>query len=83
MSEFATTNRNRVRRAPKRASYDRDTIYAIVDEALICHVGFVDEGQPFVIPTIHARMGDNLILHGATASRLLKCVQEVKPCVFR
>ncbi|MFN8496723.1 MAG: pyridoxamine 5'-phosphate oxidase family protein [Anaerolineae bacterium] len=75
MTEFAKTSRNRVRRLPERADYDRDTIYSIIDEALICHVGFAVDGQPFVIPTIHARMDDTLILHGAKASRLLKHVQ--------
>jgi len=72
MNEFAPTDRNRVRRLPARASYDAETIYPIIDEALICHVGFVADGQPFVIPTIHARMGDTIVLHGAKASRLLK-----------
>ena len=58
MTDFSPTDRNRVRRLPARASYDAETIYPIIDEALICHVGFVADGQPFVIPTIHARMGD-------------------------
>lgn len=71
MTEFAVTTTNRVRRAPQRASYDRATIYQIIDEALICHVGFVQEGQPFVIPTNHARLDDELLLHGANASRKL------------
>ncbi|MFN8473303.1 MAG: pyridoxamine 5'-phosphate oxidase family protein [Anaerolineae bacterium] len=75
MTTFEKTPRNRVRRLPERADYDRDTIYSIVDEALICHVGFAQDGQPFVIPTIHARMGDTLILHGAKASRMLKHIQ--------
>ena len=69
---FDKTPLNRVRRMPERGHYDADTIYPIIDEALICHVGFVEDGQPFVIPTIHARMGDALVLHGAKASRLLK-----------
>jgi nitroimidazol reductase NimA-like FMN-containing flavoprotein (pyridoxamine 5'-phosphate oxidase superfamily) len=72
MPNFATNDRNRVRRLPARASYDAESIYPIIDEALICHVGFVADGQPFVIPTIHARMGDTIVLHGAKASRLLK-----------
>src|SRR5215211_2794763 len=61
-----------VRRHPERGAYDRETIEAILDEALICHLGFVHEGQPFVIPTIHARAGDVLYLHGAPASRMLR-----------
>ena len=61
----------RVRRLPERGRYDRETINAILDEALICHVGFVEDGQPFVIPTIHVRVGDVLYLHGSRASRML------------
>jgi nitroimidazol reductase NimA-like FMN-containing flavoprotein (pyridoxamine 5'-phosphate oxidase superfamily) len=82
MSEFPKTDRNRVRRIPKRGEYDKTTIYQIIDEALICHAGFVQDNQPFVIPTIHARLDDILLLHGAKASRLLKHVQEGNPvCV--
>lgn len=80
--EFTKTALNKVRRMPERGVYDRDAIYAIVDAALICHVGFVQDGQPFVIPTIHTRLGDDLLLHGAKASRLLKHVQAGQPiCV--
>jgi uncharacterized protein len=61
----------RVRRLPERGRYDRETINSILDEALICHVGFVVDGQPFVIPTIHARVDDVLYLHGSRASRML------------
>jgi len=71
MSEFEKTEQNKVRRAPRRGHYDKKTVYEIVDEALICHVGIVQDGMPFVIPTIHARDGDRLILHGAPVSRLL------------
>jgi len=72
MTVYPPSDRSRVRRLPARASYDAETIHPIIDEALICHVGFVADGQPFVIPTIHARMGDTIVLHGAKASRLLK-----------
>jgi nitroimidazol reductase NimA-like FMN-containing flavoprotein (pyridoxamine 5'-phosphate oxidase superfamily) len=75
MSDFEKTPHTRIRRMPERGHYDSETIYRIVDEALICHIGFIDEGRPFVIPTIHARTGDTLLLHGAKASRLLKHVQ--------
>lgn len=77
--EFAKTTLNKVRRIPERGAYDPETIYAIIDAALICHVGFVQDGQPFVIPTIHARVGDEILLHGAKASRLLKHVQSGQP----
>ncbi len=82
MDVFPQTERNRIRRLPKRGAYDKETIYGIVDAAPICHVGFVDHGQPVVIPTIHARRGDKLFLHGAPASRLLKHIQRGAPvCV--
>src|SRR5690606_7910948 len=82
MTEFTKTEINRIKRLPQRGSYDRETIYRILDEALICHVGFAVDGQPYVIPTNFARMGDRLILHGAKASRLLKHVAAGHPvCV--
>src|SRR5438445_6790310 len=71
MTALSPTLRTRVRRLPRRASYDRDLIHAILDEALVCHVGFVDEGQPYVIPTLHVRVGDSLYLHGSQRSRML------------
>ncbi|RMF87202.1 MAG: pyridoxamine 5'-phosphate oxidase family protein, partial [Nitrospinota bacterium] len=75
MSTFEKTERNRIRRVPQRGSYAKSDIYQIIDAALICHVGFCQDGQPFVIPTIHARWDDRLIFHGARASRLLKHIQ--------
>jgi len=69
--ETAPSPRTTVRRHPERGVYDRDTIDAILDEALYCHVGFVADRRPFVIPTIHARAGDVLYLHGSPASRML------------
>jgi uncharacterized protein len=70
--ETAPSPRTTVRRHPERGVYDRGAIDAILDEALLCHVGFVAEGRPFVIPTIHARHGDVLYLHGSPASRMLR-----------
>ena len=64
--------RIRVKREPHRGRYDRETIDAILDEALICHLGFEVEGQPYVIPTLHARVGDRLYVHGSSASRMLR-----------
>ena len=82
MAEFSRSDLNQIARKPKRGHYDKDTIYAILDEALVCHVGFVQGGQPVVIPTIHARDHDTLIFHGAKASRLLKHIQDGHPiCV--
>jgi nitroimidazol reductase NimA-like FMN-containing flavoprotein (pyridoxamine 5'-phosphate oxidase superfamily) len=67
----APSERSRVRRAPKRAEYDRETIDAILDEALVAHLGFVADGQPYVIPTLHARVGDEVLVHGSAASRMV------------
>ena len=79
---MSPTPRTTVRRLPDRARYDRVTIHAILDEGLVCHVGFVDEGQPFVIPSAYARMGDRLVLHGSAASRMLKALAGGAPaCV--
>lgn len=75
MPDYPQTPRNRVRRIPDRGRYDPETLYAILDEALICHVGIAEGGQPFVIPTLHGRLGNTLYLHGAKASRLLKHIQ--------
>jgi uncharacterized protein len=71
---FTPTPRTRLHRLPARGSYDRDVVAAILDEAPMCHVGFVADGQPYVIPTIHARFEDQLVFHGARASRLLKAM---------
>jgi hypothetical protein len=59
-------------REPQRAVYDRETVYQILDEGFICHVGFIADGQPFVIPTSYARKGDLLYIHGSAASRMLR-----------
>lgn len=69
---YDVTDRSQVRRAPERARYDRDFVHSVLDEAFICHVGFAAEGQPFVIPTIHARSGEMLYLHGSVGSRMMK-----------
>ena len=74
MDDFARTERNKVKRLPQRAQYDRETIYRIIDEAPISHVGFTQEDQPVVIPMLHARIDDTLYFHGAHASRLLKLI---------
>jgi nitroimidazol reductase NimA-like FMN-containing flavoprotein (pyridoxamine 5'-phosphate oxidase superfamily) len=64
--------RIRVIREPQRGRYDRETIDAILDEALLCHLGFEVDGQPYVIPTLHARVGDTVYVHGSAASRMLR-----------
>jgi nitroimidazol reductase NimA-like FMN-containing flavoprotein (pyridoxamine 5'-phosphate oxidase superfamily) len=75
----APSDRVRVRRLPQRGVYDRAAVHAILDEGLVCHVGFVADGQPFVIPTTYARVADRLYIHGSTASRMLRTVREGFP----
>jgi nitroimidazol reductase NimA-like FMN-containing flavoprotein (pyridoxamine 5'-phosphate oxidase superfamily) len=70
------TERTRVVREPHRGAYDRETIYKILDEGLVCHVGFATDGQPYVIPTLFARVGDAIYFHGSAASRMLRGVSE-------
>jgi nitroimidazol reductase NimA-like FMN-containing flavoprotein (pyridoxamine 5'-phosphate oxidase superfamily) len=67
---YPRTERTRARRLPERAAYDRATVHAILDEGFICHVGFVVDGQPYVVPTGYARVGETIYLHGSTGSRL-------------
>lgn len=75
-----STERVRLRRKRERGSHERSAIDAILDEALIAHVGIADEhGQPFVIPTLHARIGDAVYLHGSTASRTLRALRDGAP----
>jgi hypothetical protein len=73
--------RTEVRRLPERAVHDSDFINAVLDEALICHVGFVTPEGPVVIPTIHARVGDTIYLHGSPASRMLRSTPGQQVCV--
>ena len=71
-SQIERTPRSRVRRLPQRGSYDRAVINQVLDEGIVAHVGFVHEGSPFVIPMGYARDGDRLLLHGSSASRLMR-----------
>ncbi len=75
MTEFEVTERNKLKRYPKRGSYDTETIYPILDEALLCHVSFAIDGQPFIIPTIHARQDDRLLIHGLKGGRMLEHIE--------
>jgi len=79
MSEFTGTDRTKVRRHPERGTYDRETIYNILDEAFVCHVGFIVDGEPFVVPTNYVRAGDKLFLHGSMASRLMRTIGSGAP----
>src|SRR6195256_5905739 len=79
MSEITATDRTKVRRHPERGTYNRETIYSILDEAFVCQVGFVVDGLPYVVPTNYVRVGDKLFLHGSTASRLMKTLSSGAP----
>lgn len=78
-THFTPTPRTQVKRAPKRANYDKETAYNIIDEALYCHVGFVANQHPMVIPTIHVRIDNQLYIHGSTASRMIRTLQSGVP----
>jgi hypothetical protein len=69
---FTPTERTRVVREPHRGVYDRPEIYKILDEGIVCHIGFAPEAEPFVIPTLYARVGDVIYFHGSAASRMLR-----------
>ena len=75
----APSERVRLRRVHHKAAYERDAVKAILDEALVAHVGFAHDGQPFVIPTLHARIGDEVYVHGSSASRTLRTLGGALP----
>ena len=82
MNQDAPTNRTQVARLPKRGDYSEATIYSILDAGFLCHVGFVVDGQPFVIPTGYGRLGNTFYLHGSAASRMLRTLATgVEVCV--
>jgi uncharacterized protein len=82
MNTYTPTQRTKVRRLSKRAVYDKAQVHAILDEGFLCHVGFTQESQPFVIPTLYARSGETLYMHGSGASRMLKTLaQGVDVCL--
>ena len=74
--EFEKSKRTKINRLPARGYYDKDTIYKIIDETYFCHVSFVEDNQPFIIPTIHARIDNTIVLHGAKTSRMLNHIIE-------
>lgn len=71
MSSYEITSRNKVKRIPKRGHYDQETVHQILDAGFLCHIGFVVDGQPFVIPTAFGREGNKVYFHGATTSRMM------------
>jgi nitroimidazol reductase NimA-like FMN-containing flavoprotein (pyridoxamine 5'-phosphate oxidase superfamily) len=74
MTNFTPTERTQVHRLPKRGVYGREAVYRILDEGLVCHVGFVADGKPVVIPTGYGRQGDTIYIHGSTASRMFRAL---------
>jgi uncharacterized protein len=76
MDSYMPTGRTEVRRLEKRAVYEKAQVYAILDEGSVCHVGFVAGGQPYVIPTLYARAGDRIYIHGSPASRMLRALEQ-------
>jgi uncharacterized protein len=77
-----TTERTKLKRIPKRGNFERASVYRILDEAFVCHVGFIVNNQPFVIPTSFARTGDRLVIHGSAASRMMRNLsEEIDVCV--
>jgi len=70
--DAAASSRTRVRRLPERGRYDREALEAVLDAGMVAHLGFVADGQPFVIPTLHARVDDEVYVHGSAASRTLR-----------
>ncbi|HTO54405.1 MAG TPA: pyridoxamine 5'-phosphate oxidase family protein [Myxococcota bacterium] len=76
MSDLAVTPRSKLKRYPQRGSFDRAVVNAILDEGFVCHVSFLFQGQACLIPTVYARAGEWLILHGATANRALRALRE-------
>jgi uncharacterized protein len=82
MKTFEKTERTTLKRLPARGVYNRELVYKILDEGLICHVGFSIDGRPFVIPTGYARVDDQLYIHGSQASRMLRTLQRgIEACV--
>ncbi|MDX6576624.1 MAG: uncharacterized protein QOE96_2577 [Blastocatellia bacterium] len=82
MEKLPQTPRTTPQRLPQRGSFDREVIEPILDEGFICHIGFVIDGQPFVIPTGYARVGDSVLIHGSQASRMLRTLGEgIEVCV--
>src|SRR2546425_5403283 len=79
MEHLPRTPRTTLKRLPKRGSHEREVIDRILDEAFLCHVGFVVDGQPFVIPTSFGRKEDSLYIHGSAASRMLRQVKQGVP----
>ena len=84
-TRFAVTRRNRVARHPMRGIYDKEAVYGILDSAIVCHIAYVIDGQPYCTPTSFWREGDHVYWHGSSASRMIRSQarQRTTPCVAR
>ena len=80
--DFPPTEKTRVKRLHERACYDRETVYRILDAGLMCHVGYVIDGQPYVTATAYWRKGNRVYWHGSSASRMLRRLKDGVPCCF-
>lgn len=80
-SSPAPSERTRIRRLPDRGRYDADTLYSIIDEAMVCNIAFQIDGTVHALPTLHWRVGGHLYIHGARASRMLKALTTADACV--
>ena len=80
MSDYEKTDLNKVKRLPKRGHYDQETLYQILDEGFMCHIGFLVEGRPVVIPTAFVRDGNSLLIHGSSKSRMIQTLAAGSPC---
>lgn len=76
MEQYTPTDRTQVKRLAKRAVYDKKQVHSILDEGFLCHVGFVADGHPYVIPTLYTRRGERIYIHGSAASRMLRMLDE-------
>ena len=82
MESFTPTPRTTIKRIPKRGQYEREIVYQILDEGLVCQIGFVVDNQPYVIPTAYGRVGEKLYIHGSPASRMLRTLKEsINVCI--
>lgn len=80
--QLSVTPRTKIKRMPSRGHYERELVYQILDEGLVCHIGFTVDDQPFVIPTAYGRVGDRLYIHGSAASRMMKSLSKgIEVCV--
>ncbi len=79
MGNYEVNSRNKVKRVPQRGAYDKETAYEILDAGFLCHLGFIVDGQPFVIPTLYGRQGNTVFVHGASTSRMLTEIKKGVP----